>query len=168
LSWDIPELSLNDTLIGYNVYRNNILWKFQSTIGAYCHPYDCPDQDFLLTEGFWIKVTAIYNYNHLESIANDSILDPGYLIGVGEKSTDPVRILSNPVKKGEMIKIKINESLKEGKIILFNTLGSIIRESNIQKYNSIFEWDTCDLPTGLYYLNAKNEDFTMILKIIIK
>ena len=168
LSWTVPDSSETDTLAGYNIYRDNVLWRYQPDIGFHCIPYDCPDPGFLLPEPFWIKVTAVYNFNHLESIADDSINDPGIAVGMEDKGNKPVTVLSNPVQRGEMINIQTQESLAGGMIELYNGLGTVVKRNSITGNNSILELDTSGLPAGFYYLVIRKDNFISGQKILIE
>lgn len=69
LSWTAPELS-NDSLIGYNIYRNDSLYLFTSETAFVCNPcIGMPETDFCnfiwfnIDEGFTICVKAVYEGN---------------------------------------------------------------------------------------------------------
>jgi hypothetical protein len=83
LSWDEPDTS-NDSLIGYNIYGGNELYKYQTHLGLICREYDSTDCNFFyfLTVGDYIKVTAVYNSPPEESIAVDSAQFEGIMIGI--------------------------------------------------------------------------------------
>ena len=169
LNWLPPDVSVTDSLKGYNVYRDEVLWRFQTGIGLSCMPpVSCNDPDFLLGNPFWIKVTAVYNGEGLESIATDSILDAGILIGVREKTKNAVHISPNPIQRGELIKVRVTEPLPGGRAILYNSLGVMVRESNLTGSMAITELNTGDLPSGFYYVQVSNDTFSAGQRVIIR
>jgi hypothetical protein len=167
LQWTVQEVAAEDTLRGYNVYRNNVLWRFQPDSAVYCMPVLCPDPDFLLMEEFWIKVTAVYNYNLAESAATDSILDHGIAIGMTEKTGATVEMLSNPVHSGESIRLKCNTE-SGGKILLLNSLGQVSAECSLPAGHSMIEWNACYLRKGMYYLRLNGGNSHNATKIIVQ
>jgi hypothetical protein len=61
LTWEAPDQSI-DSLVGYNIYAGDSLYKFQNYIGAHCQEFDQTDCDFIysfLSAGDYIKVTAV-------------------------------------------------------------------------------------------------------------
>lgn len=168
LQWNSPEAGTEDTLVGYNVYRNNVLWRFQADSSVYCMPSFCPDPDFLVMEEFWIKVTAVYNYNQIESAATDSILDHGIAIGIPDDKGAAVAVLSNPVKPGESIWLKCSGLVSGGKILLLNSLGQIKAELTLVAGQSAIEWNAGHLPGGMYYLVLTAGQSRQVTKIIVQ
>jgi hypothetical protein len=168
LQWNAPQVAPGDTLAGYNVYRNNVLWRFQADTALYCMPFFCPDPDFLLMEEFWIKVTAVYNQNHVESAATDSILDHGIAIGVKEKGRETFEILTNPIKPGETIRLRWNTPATGGKILLLNSLGIVCAECILPGGLSAFDWNAGNLRKGVYYLAADPGKPCTVKKVIVQ
>ena len=167
LSWEVPLPSSSDTLAGYNVYRDDSLWRFQTATNLFCIAYNCQDPGFLLFYPFWIKVTAVYNSNKMESELNDSVFDQGFAIGIREKANNMVSLLANPVNHGEMIKFTISKALSNGNAILFNSLGIKVRETGNLSQPATVVMDSRGLPPGLYYLTIKNRDTRATQKIMI-
>jgi hypothetical protein len=169
LSWSAPVAS-TDTLIGYNVYRNDVLWRFQNQTGLHCIAGSCPDPDFLVGDGCWIKVTAVYNYNHLESVENDSIWDDGIALSVAAgKQIESVLVAPNPLEKGEILHILLNESMRNEncRLILYDNTGENVYERLISGKNLSIEMSTGDLGAGVYYLTLLNGKSGITKKIII-
>jgi len=169
LSWDAPVVS-PDTLIGYNVYRNNVLWRFQNQTGLHCIEGSCPDPGFLIGHGCWIKVTAVYNYNNIESSENDSIWDYGIALNVsGKLALESVLIAPNPLERGEMLHLLFNESLsyENCRLILTDNVGENVYESIVSGKNLSMELSTSDLRAGVYYLTLINGKSMVTKKIII-
>ena len=85
LSWEEPDPS-EDTLMGYNVYRENDLYCFTSELSLYHTPgaSNC-GEDFLIYGGgisFDIHVTAVYNSTLEESDYFETVHCDGFLIGI--------------------------------------------------------------------------------------
>ncbi len=167
LSWEVPLPSSTDTLAGYRVYRDDSLWRFQTATNLFCIENNCQDPGFLLFYPFWIKVTAVYNYNMVESELNDSVFDHGYAIGVGEKAGNMVRLLANPVSHGEMITFTVSETLSGGRAVLLNSLGMKVREIIIPSQPVPVGMDSRGLPPDLYYLTIGNNRARSTQKIMI-
>ncbi len=167
LSWEVPLPSSTDTLAGYQVYRDDSLWRFQTATNLFCIENNCQDPGFLFFYPFWIKVTAVYNYNKVESELNDSVFDHGYAIGIQERANNMVHLLSNPVKPGEMIKFTVSETLSGGRAVLINSLGMKVCEIRIPSQPATFVMDSRGLPSGLYYLNIRGNNIRSTQKIMI-
>lgn len=173
LDWETPDDSQLDTLVGYKIYRNNELYKFQDYISVYCFdgpPSCCPDSTFLEISGFYIKVTAVYNSSHDESIANDSI----YIVGLWTNTTDRIEekivIMNNPIKQGNNIDIKFPiESIGYTDLHIFNYQGNLIK--NKRKIISTTLNSLCistnHLKTGIYFIVLSFDKKIITKKILI-
>ena len=172
LNWGQPDISLNDTLIGYNIYRNDILWRFQADIGFFCNEIGCPNSndDFLyFGSPFTIKVKAVYNYNHIESIANESAYCPGIATGIKENLFDKIFILKNPVERSNDICISIPEKINENCTIqIISILGQSINRININRENNVIKIKTNNLNCGIYQiiLSFKNQRISRNIIVI--
>ena len=170
LSWEAPGNSILDTLIGFNIYRNNQLYQFQDYIGVACldgMPLPCPDADFIIFPApFWIKVTALYNVELLESIAIDSVMCEGFLININTTENESFTIYSNPAKEWLYIK-QSNPNLLYN-IELRNLFGQLVKqEKNIQSSN--YAMNVADLKAGVYfYIIKENDGVVQQGKVIIK
>ena len=161
LTWDIPNSS-QDTLQGYNIYRGNELYRFQ-TETILNHLEDgsgnCGD-DFLANEGgFWIHVTAVYNSTNSESDYVDSVFCEGILIDVESISQLNTNIYPNPVTG----KIKIDSQGDKNKIIVVDLNGKII----LTEYNKK-EIDLSNYRKGIYFIKIVIDRKEIIKKVIIE
>ncbi len=146
LSWEPPDPS-QDTLIGYNIYRNNDLYIFQ-TENILNHEEsggNCPE-DFLVYNGcqdFWIHVTALYNSIQSESEYIDSVYCGGIVIsGIKETKQSNLKLFPNPTTG----KINIDtQTIK--KILIMNQAGEILQENNKKT-----EIDLSNFPKGTYLI----------------
>ncbi len=162
LTWETPNIS-QDTLIGYNVYRDNDLYRFQ-TETILCHLEsgggNCPE-DFVLYNGgqsFWIHVTAVYNSTLLESVYIDSALCDGFYIKIEELKQSKLNLFPNPTTG----KFKINiQDVK--RILIINQSGEIIQENKEKT-----EIDLSNFPKGIYFIKVIKEQGELVEKIILK
>jgi len=161
LSWDNPDPS-QDTLVGYNIYRNAELYRFQiddnlyhTEAGANC------GEDFLVFNGddFWIHVTAIYNSTLLESDYVDSAYVVGHLIGVNDITHPKLKFFPNPTSG----KLKIDSESDIEKIIIISSSGEIIDEYKKSKY-----LDLSNLPRGVYFLTVWTDKNVFSKPIILE
>jgi len=161
LSWVIPDESA-DTLVGYNIYGGDSLWRFQTFIGAYCNESVCPDSLFIyefLTQGDYIKVTAVYNNSFEESVVNDSAQFFGLLVGIkGFPEKNKPKLYPNPTTGKLTVKADVPFRLE-----LMNVSGTIILEQS--------STPTIDLSTyskGIYFIKIIVTQGISIEKIILK
>lgn len=160
-SWDAPDPS-DDTLVGYNIYRETELYRFQEENSLY-HieaAQNC-GEDFVAFNdgGFYIHVTAVYNSSCQESGYIDSAYCVGYLVGIDEQAKKNIKIYPNP-SKGT---VKIESGSEINKIEVVNQAGKIVQ---ISKQNNILYLN--DLPKGKNILQVTTEKETITRKIILK
>lgn len=172
LSWEAPENSTQDTLVGYNIYRDSQLYRFQDYIGVACldgPPPPCPDADFIdFTAPFWMKVTAVYNSSLVESIANDSIMCMGLLINVNSIENEEIKIQNNPIYKGRDILIKFsNQITKCIEIKVINKEGQVVNNLDIKKGTGSLSIPTDKLNTGFYIIIIVMENKIITEKVIV-
>lgn len=152
LSWSPPLHSANDTLKGYRVYRNNLLYRFQTdTVLHHSTWYDNNTQeDFIILSfhSFYIHVTAVYNSNFIESIYTDSAYVSGVYMGIEKPLEHEILTFPNPAK--EIINLKMG-IYKDFHLTIFNQLGQIVLEKKLsQGDNSI---NIQNLSQGIYFYN---------------
>lgn len=174
LSWNAPEAS-TDTLIGYNIYRNQDLYRFQTDtslyyIQTYSPPYfqtNC-DISFLFygpfgDDVFYIHVTAVYNSDRQESIYIDSALCVGAQTGIDELGKTSLVIYPNPVTEQLTIG-NTTESVIET-IELYDFNGKLLPVFPVMQGTSA-SISMQTLPTGIYFLRVKNKHGIINKKII--
>lgn len=170
LSWTTPESS-NDTLLGYNVYRNNDFWIFTSETDVTCSGYSpCDYNNFYDSIPFWITVKAVYNSDSLESIANDSVYVEHIMINIEEINSNEVAVLKNPISIGENISLLIpNSEGKNCKIQIHSLNGEVLKEYEIKSVtNSIISFSTNKIKQGLYMISIHIKGRIITTKILIK
>jgi type IX secretion system substrate protein len=164
LKWDEP-LQPHNNLLGYNIYRNNELYRFQTETSLY-HLYvdlygyveNC-SEDFLMYgegEGFDIHVTAVYE-GQVESDYLQTFHDDGLLLVTAGFANEKAVLYPNPTKG--ILNIG-NKNLKN--IVVYDVSGKIIKafapESQI---------DLSSLSKGLYIIKLFGERETIVDKIVI-
>ncbi|MCK4678052.1 MAG: T9SS type A sorting domain-containing protein [Bacteroidales bacterium] len=160
LSWDFPDPSL-DTLIGYNIYRDTELYRFQTETSLYHTEAggNC-GVDFVAFSGdFWIHVTAVYNSTYLESNYIDSAYCYGFYIGIDERIQPKLKLFPNPATG--IIKVDIQKNIK--RILIINQSGIIVQE-NKEK----IEIDLSNFPKGIYFIKVITEQGEFVEKIILE
>jgi hypothetical protein len=174
LSWNKPAQSLTDTLIGYNIYQNNILYEFTTDTLHTCHGclYDfsssfCFFIGYSGHQDFYIHVTAVYNLSHTESDYNDSIYWNFNMWPIGIKEMiNTNSTISSIIQSNSSIMIKFTQSVNNGTLILSNYLGQKIYEMNFKKEENEINFNSPD--SGLYFLSLMTNKDKIVRKIIIK
>jgi len=171
LTWNQPDISVNDNLVGYNIYRNDILWRFQTDIGFFCNEMGCPNSNdgFLnFIFPFTITVKAVYNYNHVESIANESAYCAGLTTEIKGNLFDKIFILKNPVVKGDEICISIPDNLNEDcNIQIVSILGQSVNRINMYRENNNIKIKTNNFSSGIYQIILSFKKQKISRKIIV-
>ncbi len=168
LNWTLPNNS-NDTLKGYNVYRNDVFMLFTTNTDVSCNGITpCLYNDFYNYIPFWLKVKAVYNADSLESPAVDSALVNDIAIHISELYESTFRIITNPVKSGGIISIMLpaNKTLRCIKIISVH--GKTIANYKLICKTSPVNISSFGLRKGLYFiiLETDKEVFTQKLLVI--
>lgn len=152
LQWSPPETSLTDTLVGYNVYRDNMLYRFYSdTIAQHIFPQDTSfgGEGFVTSFGgaFYIHVTAVYGYNHTESGYDHTELCFGAAIGLSEIQTEIIRISPNPMIA--QTTLFVDKIMQSATVTVYNAFGQQVKQINNVCGHSVTLFRE-DLPNGLY------------------
>ncbi|MGO3181899.1 MAG: T9SS type A sorting domain-containing protein [Aequorivita sp.] len=161
LSWDEPVFP-HDELIGYNVYRENELYRFQTETFLYNleQGSNC-DIDFLLFDdgfGFNVHVTAVYNPGPVESSYSETIYVEGAMIKIDDYKKPKVMVYPNPTKG-----ILFIENVDLKKIEVYNPEGKKIKELAPKS-----EIDLSDISKGLYFVKLISEKGILMEKIILE
>lgn len=159
LKWSPPETSITDTLVGYNIYRDNMLYRFYSdTIAQHVFPEDTSfgGEGFVSTFGgaFYIHVTAVYGFNHLESIYDHTELCFGAAIGLSEIQTENARISPNPMNSHTTL--FVDKIMQNATITVYNAFGQQVKQKNNVFGQSVTLFRD-DLPNGLYWVTLTQD-----------
>lgn len=162
LQWDLPDSS-QDTLIGYNIYRETDLYKFQTETSLYHTEAggNCGEDFAWYNEGgeFWVHVTALYNSSHQESIYNDSVFCFGYAIGLDEIIHSNLTLFPNPTSG----KFKIDSEFDIKRIAIISQTGGIINE-----YTNTTEFDLSAIPKGVYFIKIWTDKDVLLKAVIVE
>jgi hypothetical protein len=155
LNWSVPDTSLTDTLVGYNIYRNNTLYRFQTATSVHhiaTWDTDC-GEDFVynFTPPFYFHVSAVYNINHLVSPFNDSAACLGGMVGLNSIEIPAFSFGPNPISENTVIHINLPDRKVEYLTIL-NAAGQVIYKSFPGTNEYDFRFDSLHLKNGLYIL----------------
>ncbi len=161
LNWESPDSSL-DTLVGYNIYRDNELYRFQTESRLYHteNGENCPENFIFYgnADGFWIHVTAVYNSSNDESNYIDSVFSMGPVLGIEKIDFLKRKLFPNPTSG------KLNICYKSVKtILLINQTGKILKE-----YKPESQIDLSDFPNGIYLIKVITEQGEFVDKIILE
>ena len=162
LSWDLPDPT-QDTLTGYNIYRETDLYKFQTETSLY-HTESGGNcgEDFVWYNGgqdFWIHVTAVYNSTQQESIYNDSAYCFGFAIGIDERIQSKLKLFPNPTTG----KLKIDSELYIKRITIISQSGEIINE-----YKESTELDLSNMTKGVYFIKVWTDKDVLMKAVILE
>jgi hypothetical protein len=162
LSWDPPTTSITDTLIGYNVYRNDSLYAFTTNTNIHCVPCIgdttstyCSFMSY--QSSFYTHVTAIYNTSHIESTYNDSAYFIGALATGIQKDIDEnkLEIIPNPFSSSTTI--RSTKNFNNAVLTIFNSYGQQVQKlSDISGQTITLLRD--NLQEGIYFLQLTQPD----------
>ncbi|MBI4648864.1 MAG: T9SS type A sorting domain-containing protein [Bacteroidia bacterium] len=175
LNWSPPDTSLTDTLIGYNVYRGNLLYRFQTDTTM--HHFDIQDTntpasflggDGMIEPPFYIHITAVYNSTHIESKYIDSALCYGLAINVKKvpKNNLKLEITPNPVRNNLIITIELEETPNGEQFVILNEQGIVIQRTQLLSKISKIKISNLSLKCGIYFCCLIDKDQIITKKFI--
>ena len=161
LRWDEPTLPHGE-LIGYNIYRENELYRFQTGNSMYFleQGSNCPGdfQLFNVEQGFFAHVTAVYNPGQVESTHIETVYINPPALKIDDFVKQKAILYPNPTNG--IINIG-NENLK--KIQIYDFSGKKIKE--LEPKSQI---DLLDISKGIYLIKLISDKGITIDKIILK
>jgi hypothetical protein len=161
LHWEEPALPHGE-LIGYNIYRENELYRFQTENNMYYleQGSNCPGdfQYYTDNQGFYAHVTAVYNPGQVESTYLETIFISGPALKNNEFEKQKAIVYPNPSKG--LVTIG-NENLTE--IQLYDSTGKKIKTFKPQP-----QIDLSDLAKGVYLIKLVAHDRILVDKIILE
>ena len=170
LNWEEP-LQPHDLLVGYNVYRNGELYRFQTETtlyGYYSQVFttfltNC-NTNFLVIEnqnppnfnGFEVYVKAVYNPGGIESNYNNSYQTYGPALNIDNYKLQETKIYPNPTKG--LLNI---ENIKAEKIIVYDITGKELKEFYFKT-----QIDLSEFSKGFYIIKVFSTENITTNKII--
>jgi hypothetical protein len=172
LNWNEPAQPHGE-LIGYNIYRNNELYRFQTenTIYNIFTPLygvvsNCNGETFLMFDnnsqpypnGIEIRVNAVYNPGEIESANSETLFDAGLLLSAAGFEYKKTSLFPNPTKGI----LNIASSNIE-KIVVYSISGKLINE-----YPAASQLDLSGLSKGIYLIKLISPTEVLVDRIIIE
>ena len=159
LSWQEPKTPHNE-LIGYNIYRENELYRFQTNTSLGCNPdWGYNDCDFLYYKNgapFTGYVVAVYEGNIESEYVSFEVGGPA--LDVNDLLLNPIKVFPNPVKdilyfSKEVTNIRLTDI--SGKTVKeISASGKTVNVANLAK--------------GVYIIAATTKSGETIKRKIIK
>ena len=171
LKWDAPASPHNE-LLGYNIYRNGELYRFQTETSlynlytdVYGYVSNCDinflaidNQDQPYTDGFDVYVTAVYNPNQVESEYLQTYHTNPPALEVTTITQGKALLYPNPTNG--LLTIE-NQNLT--KIKIYDMTGKVLKE-----FFPTTQIDVSGLPKGIYLLQLFSERKLITSKIVIE
>ena len=171
LHWEEPAQPHGD-LIGYNIYRNDELYRFQTETSLYnqytdvfgyvsnCSPefllFHYPDHPEM-TE-FDIHVTAVYNPGQVESGYLETAHSYGAALQTTQFHSEKALLFPNPTTG--LLHIG---NLNLEKIIVYDVSGKAVKE-----FAPATQIDVSSLAKGIYIVKLFSEQQVIIKKIVVE
>ena len=156
LYWNEPETPHNE-LIGYNIYRGNELYKFQTTTSVGCNPdWGVTSGCDFLTQAFTVYVKAVYEGN-VESEAISYTIN-GPALAANDITNSGLTIFPNPAKD------ILNFSEEISNITISDLSGKVVK----QIYSSQKSINVSKLSKGSYIITGNSKSGKLINQKFIK
>jgi hypothetical protein len=161
LHWEEPALPHGE-LIGYNIYRENEFYRFQTGNSMYFleEGSNCPGDFQLYTDnqGFYAHVTAVYNPGQVESTYLETVFINGPALQNNVFEKQKAIVYPNPSQG--LVTIG-NENLTE--IQVYDSAGKKIKTLKPQT-----QIDLSDLSKGIYLIKLISNNEILVDKIILE
>jgi hypothetical protein len=170
ITWEMPEASF-DTLLGYKIYKNNEPWRFETSTFFECMGMSpCLYNDIYDSMPCTIKVSAIYDEDSLESERNDSVYIESLAIGLKKYQNPTIKFLTNPIRKGELIKFVLPTNMLIDKYLVIASLdGRIVYKHILNKSNDgVTLVPSNNLEKGIYIISLQLNNSMINSKLIIE
>ena len=166
LNWNEPTQPHNE-LVGYNIYRNGELYRFQTEtslynlyVPLYGFVENCSEEFLLFGDGsgFDIHVTAVYNPEQIESDYLQTVHSFGAALNDNNFTREKALLFPNPTNG--LLNIG-NQNLS--KIVLYDISGKAIKE-----FAPVSQIDLGNISKGLYIIKLFSEREIIVDKIVIE
>jgi len=168
LTWEKPVLSTTDTLKGYNIYRNDVLYTFVTDTFYGCQYINVCNPtaaNWFNMMPFWITVKAVYNKDSITSIVTDSVYMGGEALGINKLNEKKLFSVS-PNPFSTQTTLQTNEELKDATLIIYNSLGQQVKQiQNISGSTISLQRD--NLSGGLYFIRLTQSNNTIALDKLV-
>lgn len=156
LSWQEPDMPHNE-LVGYNIYRENELYRFQTKTSLGCDSrYGVNDGCDFLTKAFTGFVAAVYEGGEESEYISFQVGGPA--LSVNDVLYKPISIFPNPVKD------ILNLSEEVSNVRIVDISGKVVKQiSTSEKSINISK-----LTKGNYIMTATTKTGETIKKKFIK
>lgn len=156
LYWNEPQIPHNE-LIGYNIYRGNELYKFQTTTSVGCNPdWGVTSGCDFLTQAFTVYVKAVYEGN-IESEAVSYTIN-GPALDTKDISSKTITIAPNPAKD------ILSFSEEVSSIRILDIAGKIVKQISTSEISV----NLSKLAKGTYIITATTKTGETVNKKFIK
>ncbi|WP_264520645.1 T9SS type A sorting domain-containing protein [Flavobacterium sp. N1994] len=171
LNWEEP-LQPHNPLLGYNIYRNDELFRFQTERALYnfyspvygfvsncgLSFLELDNQNQLYTDGFEIHVTAVYDPGQMESNYTQTYHANPLALQNTSFTQEKMILFPNPTKGLVTI-----GNLDFEKIMISDISGKVIKTLDASP-----QIDLSDLSKGLYIIKLFSEQKILVDKILIE
>jgi len=163
LSWDEPDSNTLDTLVGYNIYQDGVLYSFTTDRSFGCNPcIGAPATafcDFIYPAPFTICVKAVYNSDSIEAECGETANCLGIMISTDEIEKEEIIVFPNPTNG--ILRI-VNHNIIS--VEVFNLSGQTIIKT--LPTGNIENIDLRNNPKGVYLIKVVSKDNSFTRKII--
>jgi hypothetical protein len=162
LSWDAPIPTATDTLIGYNVYRNDSLYTFTTNQMISCNPCIgdtsttyCSFQSYMTS--FYAHVTAVYNTSLIESAYNDSSYWSGLLATGIQEIANRTKLLIMPNPFTTTTILHADKDFTDATLTVYNSLGQQVKQVRNVSGQTI-TLQRGNLSGGIYFIQLTQDN----------
>jgi len=153
LSWE-PPVNIDGTLLGYNIYRDNVQINDELVENPEYRDVDLEDGTYIY------QISAVYLHCN-ESVKTDSVSVTIYFEGISH-ITNTFKIYPNPTT-GELI-------IDNGQLTIINVdLFDVLGKKQLSIINCqllIVKMDISNLSNGIYFIKIETEEGTVTKKVI--
>ncbi len=145
-------------------------------VDPYCVWYQLPNTTSLdTTSGIWVKPTQTTTYVVQQNLECGSLKWDTVVVRVGYVGNDELRMLNDELKiypnpANDFIELKIEDeklNISETQIYIYNNLGQLIREEELEFKEGKATLNTKDLESGVYVVRVKSGSYRTVSKRMV-